>query len=105
MQLFTNWKGALQANVDGLQCVSLKCVARFVADPIIVSKDVAVGVKASILGEVLRRLKGEDGAEAEVAHEHVPALGARENGIANKAMPGIVRRTCALRVEVGAVLR
>jgi hypothetical protein len=33
MQLFINWEGALQANVDGLQCISLKCVARLVADP------------------------------------------------------------------------
>src|SRR2546430_6478528 len=104
-QLFTNWEGALQSNVDGLQCVPLKCIARLVTDPIIVSKDVAIGVKASILGEVLRRLQGEDRAETEVAHEHVPALGAGEDGISHEAMTGIVGRTGALRVEVGAVLR
>ena len=105
MQLFVNWEGALQANVDGLQRISLKCVARLVADPVIVSKDVAIGVKAGVFGEVLRRLQGEDRAETEVAHEHVPALGAGEDGIAHEAMPGIVGGTGALRVEVGAVLR
>src|ERR1700676_3921844 len=105
MQLFTNWKGALHANVDGLQRIPLKCVARLVAHPVIVSKDVAISVKAGILGEVLRRLQGEDRAETEIARDHVPALRAGEDGIADEAMPGIVRGTGALLVEAEAVLR
>src|SRR5258708_27709418 len=72
MQPFMNREGALQAGVNGLHRVSLKCVAWLVADPVIVSKHVAIGVKAGIFGEVLRRLQGEDGAETEVPRNHVP---------------------------------
>src|SRR5712691_7409405 len=34
MQLFINWDGTLQANINGLQCISLIGVARLVAYPV-----------------------------------------------------------------------
>src|SRR5258708_20797047 len=104
MQPFMNREGALQADVNSLHRVSLKCVARLVADPVIVSKHVAIGVKAGVFSEVLRGLQGKNRTETEVAHEYVPALGAVEDGFALESMPAIVRRTGALRMEVGAVL-
>src|SRR5450631_104534 len=105
MQLFIQWEGALQADVNRLHRVSLKRVARLVADPVIVSKHVAIGVKAGVLGEVLGRLQGEDRAETEVARDHVPALRTGEDSVTDEAMSGIVGGTGPLLTEVEAVLR
>lgn len=102
-----NWEGALQANIDGLQGISSICVARFAADSVIVPEDIAIGIKAGIFGEVLRRLQGDDCAESEIARDYVPGLGAGEDRITDKTIPDIISGTGAFLREttVIAVLR
>ena len=90
MQLFVHSKSAFQADIHGLQRVSLKGVARFVSNPIVIPENVPIRIKARIFCEVLRRLQRENCAETEIARHDIPTLWTGENGVAHEAVSRIV---------------
>lgn len=94
-----------KAEIDAPEVVSDKRIAGIDPDAIVISEDVAVGVKPREFGEALRRLDGGYQAEEKVAREDIPGGGRRHGAVQHQAVADVVGRKGALGAEVFAVLR
>src|SRR5712691_2738985 len=70
--LLVDIKCAGEAEIHGLQAVAPEGVARLDSNAVVVSENVAVGIEAGELGEMLWRLQCENEPHLEVAPRHVP---------------------------------
>src|SRR6266849_4960783 len=74
-----------EAQVHGLQAVAPEGVARFDSHTVVVSENVAVGIEAGELGEMLRRLQSENEPHLEVAPRHAPSMRSLRSCVGHKA--------------------
>src|SRR5258708_7339888 len=100
-----NIEGAREAQVHGLQAVATEGIAGLDAHAVIVAENVAVGIKAGELGEVLGRLQSENQPKLEVTSRHVPCVRSFRGGIGHKAVAHVVGGKRPLGLDVLAVLR
>src|ERR1700687_290541 len=101
---FSNHEAARKAEVYGFQRIALEGVARVDAHTIIVAKDVAIGIEAGELGEVLRRLQSDDGAEEKIPRGKIPGIWRTQRAVGHKAVTQIIGGNGALGLEIFAVL-
>ncbi len=96
---------AANAQVHRAKIVAHKGVSRLDADPIVITENIAVGVKAGELGKAHRGLNRGNEAKEEVARKRIPALRSCNCPVHHDAVANIVGRKRAFRAEILAVLR
>src|SRR6267378_2916792 len=96
---------APNAEVDSAEVIPNKGVARLNPDPVVVAKDVSIGVEAGKLGEAHGRLNRSDQAKKEVPRKRIPALRSCNRSIHDHPVAHVIRRESALCTKILAVLR
>src|SRR6267142_4075398 len=96
---------APNAKVHGAEVIPNKCVARLNPDPVVVAKDVSIGIETRKLGKAHGRLHRGDQAKKKVACKRIPALRSCNRSIHDHPVAHVIRRERALRSKILAVLR
>src|SRR5262249_44372848 len=89
-QLLPQSEGPRQADIHGPEAVPDESISTIQTNAVIHAACVVVRVKPGELGETVRRLQGHDEAEQVVTKQIVAAGWPSEDGIAHKAVPGII---------------
>src|SRR5437588_8843833 len=90
MGTFGQVKGPRQAHIYTLIGIATEGISRLDANAVVVPEDVAVGVEARELGEVVRRFDTHDGAHLEVVDNRVHLRGAINRGICHETVPHVI---------------